>query len=272
MEQGIIVAIIGFCLLSIVVSLIFGYVFHVAEHGFVLLYNRPLFVHFYIKTKILNPNQSYILYKDFPYFNSLTDKKKTYFEHRVARFIEHYEFVGKDNFSITDEVKVLIAATSTMLTFGMRNYLYKVIDKVVVFPSSYLSTVTNEYHKGEFNPRVKAIVFSWEDFVKGFETNDDNLNLGIHEFAHVLNYHGLKSSDASAIIFSRMYKRINEEVNHPNNKEKLIQSNYFRIYAYTNQFEFLAVILEHYFETPELFKQEFPQLYKNIGFMLNHNH
>jgi len=267
---GIYLVIIIISLLAIV--LFFNFIFNVTEHNFGLLYNKPIFVHFYPKKKKLSPNESYILYKNFPYFNSLSAKKKSYFEHRVVRFIENYKFVGKEDFIITDEVKVLIAATSTMLTFGMRNYLYQVIDKVIVFPSSYLSTITNEYHKGEFNPRVKAIVFSWEDFVKGFENKDDNLNLGIHEFAHVLNYHGLKSSDASAIIFSRMFKKINEEVNHVPNKEKLIQSNYFRIYAYTNQFEFLAVILEHYFETPQEFKQEFPQLYNTISMMLNHKH
>lgn len=269
--MAVILTIIGvLCLL--IMLLFFNLIFNITEHNYGLLYNKPLFVHLYSKTRTLSPNQSYILHKQFPYFTSLTDKKKRYFEHRVARFIENYSFIGQEGFVITDEVKVLIASTSTMLTFGMRNYLYKIIDKIIVFPSSYLSTVTNEYHKGEFNPRVKAIVFSWEDFIKGFETKEDNLNLGIHEFAHVLNYHGLKSSDASAIIFSRMYKKINEQVNHPPNKERLIQSNYFRIYAYTNQFEFLAVILEHYFETPQEFEREFPELYQTISKMLNHIH
>lgn len=258
------------CLL--IILLFFNLIFNITEHNYGLLYNKPLFVHLYSRTRTLSPNQSYILHKQFPYFNSLTDKKKRYFEHRVVRFIENYEFIGKGDFTITDEVKVRIAATSTMLTFGMRNYLFTVIDKVIVFPSIYLSTVTDEYHKGEFNPRLKAIVFSWEDFVEGFDTDKDNLNLGIHEFAHVLNYHGLRGGDSSAIIFSRMYTKINKEVNHPPNRERLIQSNYFRIYAYTNQFEFLAVILEHYFETPQEFLKEFPELYKNIGMMLNHKH
>jgi MtfA peptidase len=267
----VVLIIIGFlCLL--ILLLFFNLIFNITEHNYGLVYHKPLFVHLYSKTRSLSPNQSYILHKQFPYFTSLTDKKKRYFEHRVARFIENYQFIGKEEFVITDEVKVLIAATSTMLTFGMRNYLYKIIDKIIVFPTSYLSTVTNEYHKGEFNPRVKAIVFSWEDFIKGFETKEDNLNLGIHEFAHVLNYHGLKSGDVSAIIFSRMYKKINEQVNHPPNKERLIQSNYFRIYAYTNQFEFLAVILEHYFETPHSFEKEFPELYATVSKMLNHSH
>ena len=65
---------------------------------------------------------------------------------------------------------------------------------------------------------------------------------------------------------------IQKEINFPANRDKLINSNYFRIYAYTNQFEFLAVILEHYFESPTSFKQEFPQLFNNVSKMLNHKH
>ena len=52
-------------------------------------------------------------------------------------------------------------------------------------------------------------------------------------------------------------------------RERLIESHYFRIYAFTNQFEFLAVILEHYFETPLEFEKCFPDLYKKVGLMLN---
>ena len=59
------------------------------------------------------------------------------------------------------------------------------------------------------------------------------------------------------------------EVNHAPNKHRLIDSNYFRIYAYTNQFEFISVIIEHYFETPEKFKIEFLELYSNVSKMLN---
>lgn len=66
-----------------------------------------------------------------------------------------------------------------------------------------------------------------------------------------------------------MYALINEEVNNAEFREQLIQSKYFRIYAFTNKFEFLAVILEHYFETSLEFKERFPHLYKNVSLMLN---
>jgi Mlc titration factor MtfA (ptsG expression regulator) len=260
--------------ISAIIALLLLYktLFTLTETAYGILFHKPFYIHFYFKIKKLSVNQLEYIKNQFPFYNSLSTKHQNYFEHRVAHFIEKYDFIGKENFEITDEVKVLIAATSTMLTFGMRNYLYNNIDRVIVFPCTYLSTVTGEYHKGEYNPRVRSIVFSWEDFKAGFSIPNDNLNLGIHEFSHVLHFHGLKSEDASALIFARMYSKIQKEINHPPNLDRLINSNYFRIYAYTNQFEFLSVIIEHYFETPVQFKNEFPELFRNVSKMLNHSH
>jgi len=263
--------IIAILLITILILLI-NFLWAFSEHNYGLIFNKPLFVHFYSKKRKLNANQSYVLHKNVNFYKQLSDKKKQYFEHRVATFIERYTFIGKEDFLITDEVKVLIASTSTMLTFGMRTYLFDVISTIIVYPRSYYSTVNDAYHKGEFNPRMRAIVFSWEDFIHGFQINNDNLNLGIHEFSHVLHYHGMKSEDASAVIFNRVYNQVLKQINHPPNRERLINSSYFRIYAYTNSFEFLAVIVEHYFESPQHFKEEFPELYVNVGKMLNHQH
>lgn len=246
--------------------------FTVLEEMYMHIFKKPFFIHFYPYKKQLTPNQESILRHEFPFYHSLSEKRQLYFRHRTAEFIMHHQFIGKEGFLITDQVKVLAAATSTMLTFGMRKYLFPVVNKVIIYPTAYLSSVSNEYHKGEFNPRVKAIVFSWEDFLEGFAIGNDNLNLGIHEFSHVVQYHGSKYEDSSAIIFSRMYKNITAWFDKPGMRQQLIDSDYFRVYAYTNQYEFIAVIIEHYFETPEIFQKEFPELYRKVSLMLNHQH
>ena len=124
--------------------------------------------------------QLQILNNQFEFYQKLDSKNKRYFEHRVATFIDKYPFYGKEGLIITDEMKVLIAATAIMLTFGMRNYLFNVIDKVIVFPDIYYSSMNDNYHKGEFNPLMSAIVFSWKHFLEGYEISNDNLNLGLH--------------------------------------------------------------------------------------------
>lgn len=270
--MGILFGIFALFLLLVALFLFFGFILNALEEFYAAIFKRPFYVYFYPSIKTLARDQEAVLRREFPYYNSLTDQKKAYFRHRVARFIDRYPFIGKDGFVITDQVRVLVAATSTMLTFGMRKYLFEVIDKIIIYPGRYLSSITHEYHKGEFNPRVKAVVFSWEDFRDGYETSNDNLNVGIHEFSHVLHYHGSKYQDMSAINFSRMYRKIKVDVTHTRNRQMLLDSDYFRNYAYTNQHEFLAVIIEHYFETPQQFRQKFPELYKKVSLMLNHRH
>lgn len=203
----------------ILLGLFSVFIFMITEVVYVAIFKKPLYLHFYLFKKKLHPNQQYILQNKFQFYKELDEKKQLYFSHRVAVFIEKYNFIGKEDFVITDEVKILIAATSTMLTFGMRNYIYTIIEKIIIYPKVYFSTVSEQYHKGEFNPRMKSIVFSWEDFLNGYEINNDNLNLGIHEFAHVLHHHGLKNDDISATIFATNYKKIKEEVKQLSTKE-----------------------------------------------------
>lgn len=153
----------------------------------------------------------------------------------------------------------------------MRKYLTTTFDKVVVYPSSFYSVITKKYHKGEFNPGFKMIVFSWEDFLIGNIVLNDNLNLGIHEFTHALTFHGKRSKDVSARIFYKVFEEITAFMDNENNIEIIKESNYFREYALTNKLEYVAVIMEHFFETPDDLNRKFPVLYQKIKVMLNFN-
>jgi MtfA peptidase len=268
----IILAIFTLLLVLFVVVSIIIFFFKFLEYLFGLVLVKPFYVHFYPFPKKISSNSLHFLNTKFPFYINLSDKKKTYFEHRIARFLDKYEFLGRENFVVTENVKIHIAATFIMLTFGKRKYLCDVFDKIIIYPSVYFSRIKQQYHKGEFNPNAKVVVFSWEDFQKGFDVYNDNLNLGIHEFVHVMHYQALRRSDTDSLLFSRMYIRINEDVSDSVYREQLINSNYFRIYAFTNQFEFLAVILDHYFETPLEFKNHFPNLYIKVSLMLNIEH
>lgn len=238
----------------------------------IFLFNKPLYIHLYFKQRKVSPEQERILQQEFRFYQNLTEKHQDYFQHRMACFSEKYEFIPRDGFVMNDEATTLIAATYVMLTFGMRHYLIDAFDKIIVYPEEYLSTQSQEYYKGEFNPRMKAVAFSWKDFAEGYEIDNDNLNLGIHEFSHVIHFHSLRNNDASSLAFKKHHDRLHKEVTYIPNSEKLIESDYFRIYAYTNQYEFISVITEHYFETPQEFKSKFPQLFHNVSKMLNHKH
>ena len=50
---------------------------------------------------------------------------------------------------------------------------------------------------------------------------------------------------------------------------KLAASLYFREYGLTNLQEFFSVAVENYFETPAIFKNDFPVLFEELRTMLN---
>lgn len=259
---GIFFAVLAYILLSFALRMI--------EMGYVLKYKRPLYNHFYFRLRRLNKNQKSILTSQFSFYKKLTTKEKKYFEHRVASFIKDKDFIGRDDIVINDEIKVLIASTAVMLTFGFRDFYIGIISKIVIYPSSYYSNINKAYHKGEFNPKFKALVLSWEHFVKGFDNESDNLNLGIHELTHAIHLNSMKERDVSSIIFNDSFKELstlffeNESL-----REALKASDYFRKYAFTNQFEFLAVAIENFIETPQEFRSQFPEIYNKIKQMLN---
>ncbi len=259
-------------LLAILVYIMLFYIFKMIEMGYVLKYKKPLYNHFYFSLKRLNANQITVLKAQFLFYRRLNSKEKRYFEHRVASFITDKDFIGRDNVVITDEIKVLISATAVMLTFGFRDFYIGLISKIIIYPKAFYSNTNKNYHKGEFNPKLATLVISWEDFQKGFTNNRDNINLGIHEFTHAIHINSIKERDISSTIFSDSFKELSHLLaSNETLRNDLMASDYFRKYAFTNQFEFLAVAIENFIETPNEFKLQFPEVYSKVKQMLNFN-
>jgi Mlc titration factor MtfA (ptsG expression regulator) len=234
---------------------------------------KPLFRHFYLSVKDISNTQKRILEKDFTFYNRLGVKQQKYFRHRVNKFISQVEFIGKEGAVIDDEKKTLVAATAVMLTFGYRVYAINLVDKILIYPKVFYSNIDQNYHKGHFNPGYRAIILSWEDFVHGHKIKDDNLNLGIHEFVHALHLSYLNSNntnDISAHIFKSSLEELTEYLDSAAiHKQNMKDSTYFRSYAFENDFEFTAVIIENFIETPDAFRSQFPTVYKHVKDMLN---
>src|SRR5690606_29716358 len=131
----IIILIIFFTVVAL--SFFIGIVYLQMEHFFAMIFRRPIYIHLYFFPKRLDTVHEYLLRQHSSFYMRLQPRHKRYFEHRVQRFIERYEFIGREDFVVTDEVRVRIASTYVMMTFGMRNYLTDVIDRVIVYPSVY---------------------------------------------------------------------------------------------------------------------------------------
>lgn len=249
-----------------------GFILKMVELAYVIRYRKPFYVFTPFFLKKLSSSQKEILQNEFRFYKKLSPKHKKYFEHRVASFIKNKRFVGREELEVTDSMKVLISATGVMLTFGFRDFYIQLIDHILIYPEKFYSAANDSFHKGEFNPKMKTLLLSWKGFKEGYADNTDKINLGIHEFAHAIHFNSFHKKDVSSTIFSDSLKELTALLaTEENLRTRLIESNYFRNYAYSNQYEFLAVIIESFIESPSEFRSQFPQIYDKTKQMLNFN-
>ncbi len=233
---------------------------------------KPPIRHLYLWKRKLNRTQLHVLKTQFSFYNKLCKTEKRYFEHRVATFIKRHTFEGKSGLVITNKMKVLISATGVMLTFGYRDYRVNSVHRFIIYPEVFYSRINKTHHKGEFNLGLKTIVLSWEDFLVGYDISNDNFNLGIHEYVHAMHFDfgHKKNHSVNAVIFMNTYNELRAFLDADESyKNRLVASKYLRDYAYTNQFEFVAVLIESFMETPQEFKSQFPEMYAYVKQMLN---
>jgi len=246
------------------------YLFKLFENFYGTTFNKPLFRH-YLVYKKLSGSQLKILKEEFTFYGMLSKKHQRQFQHRISNFISEKEFIGRENLQVTERMKVLISAIACMLSFGRKNYNYGLIEYILIYPKEFYSKINDAYHKGEFNPKVKALALSWKDFEIGCQIENDNMNLGIHEFMHALQLEAKHGSDGDSERFERQFQHILKLLTKPALKDKLISTRYFREYAFTNQYEFMAVMTEYFIESPQEFRTMFPNLYGHTKTMLNFN-
>ncbi len=261
--------ILGIFIIFLLIMLLY-FALRMVELSYVMRKKKPFYIHTNIFLRRLDDNKKSVLFNQFKFYNKLEPKHQRIFEHRVASFIKDKYFIGREGLEVTEEMKVLISATAVMLTFGFRDFYIGLLNRIFIYPNEFYSLAREEYHKGEFNPKLKTLVLSWKDFRKGFENYHDNINLGIHEFAHAIHLNSIKERDISSTIFSDSFKELTDLLSNKEQLRKaLITSKYFREYAYTNQFEFLAVVIETFIESPDELKSQFPEVYDKTKQMLN---
>lgn len=210
-----------------------------------------------------------ILQQSNTFYNRLHPKHKVQFEKRVHRFIRNKEFVPRYGQQIDEEVMTILAGEAIKLTFGRRRYLFPNVDRILVYPEPFSSPVNRDLHKGEFNPAQRLLAMSWPDVQEGVADETDNLNLALHEFMHCLHFEADHSNAIDAVRFKKFEQKILQRLSEEEVRGKLQETQFFRQYAYTNAYEFMAVLAEHLFESPQLFKQQLPEMYAYMLKLLN---
>ncbi len=215
-------------------------------------------------------SQSKYLDQYFPYYQQLPERSKDIFLKRVAHFVSSKNFIPRNLAQVTEEMKVLIAASAVQLTFGFSKVYLTHFTNILVYADDYYSTINRQFHKGEVNPRLKAIVLSWKSFVRG-NLEDDGVNLGLHEMAHALSLENrIMNGEYNFLngdVLAQWHKAAKREIAQLHNGTNL----FFRAYGATNLEEFFAVAVENFFERPAELQVHNAKLYELLCTLLNQN-
>lgn len=199
-----------------------------------------------------------------PWFASMTPGNQRKFRHRYNDFLRTTRFIFKDGVLKENQsmIKKIIALAAARLAFRLSRKAFDQYDRIIIYNQAYFSTINRQYHKGEVNPGMGFIIFSFEAILKGFEERE-GVNLVYHELAHALWLeHKLFSYD--------IFKDRNLDEFETLAKKEMTQSmgnteHFMRDYGYTNLSEFFAVSVENFFERPQSLKEALPDLYASLA-------
>ncbi len=198
-------------------------------------------------------NRKYIFYTSLPW------PLKLKFLRLARDQYEYFDFVSRDKIRLTRAMKAIISCAAAQLILFLPKKSLSYFKRIIVYPDYYNSLITNRRHKGEVNPGLRVIVFSWRGIAEGLHYQNDGINLLLHEFAHAL-WLEHKLTD-----YITLDEQLAEQVEKYAEKEmaKLAENedHFFRKYAFNNMEEFFAVAVENFFERPGLFQQVQPELY-----------
>ncbi|MEO6316723.1 MAG: M90 family metallopeptidase [Chitinophagaceae bacterium] len=210
--------------------------------------------------------QKQLLDKHVHFYRNLSPEEKLRFENAVHKFLLKIRITGVQT-TVEDLDTVLIAAGAIIPIFAFRNWEYKNIHEVLLYPGSF----NNEYRiAGEGRntlgmvgngPMQHVMILSKQDLRNGFINQSDKSNTAIHEFVHLVDKSDGDIDGLPEALLQHKYtlpwlKRIHEEIQQIGAGRSDIDR-----YAATNDAEFLAVAAEYFFEQPDLMQQKHPALF-----------
>ncbi|MCO4294691.1 zinc-dependent peptidase [Solitalea sp. MAHUQ-68] len=217
-----------------------------------------------VRTSIAN--LATILEQEVMFYQRLSIHQKQQFEEKVNQFLSEVTIEGV-GLNITDEDRVLVAASAVIPVFYFDSWTYKNLSNVLLYPDTFNESFQYDSDKRNIAGMVGTgfmngqMILSQRALRQGFRNNADKSNTGIHEFVHLLDKSDGETDGIPENLLAHQYtipwlKLIHEGIRDIKKGQSDIDP-----YGATNDAEFFAVAAEYFFEQPQRFQQNHPELY-----------
>ena len=208
-----------------------------------------------------------ILEQEVPFYQTLSHTDQDRFREEVLIFLREKRITGI-NTPVDDTVRVLVGASAIIPIFGFPEWEWEHIREILIYPTSFDEeyqmgpaaehTISGMVGSGSMN---RMMILSKPDLLQGFRSHPDQHNVGIHEFAHLLDKSdGLVDGVPEVALPGRAIKPWLNLVQAEMDKIRDGHSD-INPYGLTNEAEFFAVAAEYFFENPVRMRQQHPELY-----------
>lgn len=230
-----------------------------------------------LRNKPFPPSWLAILEARLPVYAFLSQEEQSRLQQLIKLFIAGKAFYGCGGLTMTDEIRVTIAAEACLLLLNKTSSVYPKLTAVLVYPAAFRvardrlqadGTVSMGNHNllGESwdNGRV---ILSWDDVEKGVSDFSDGHNVVLHEFAHQLDAESGSTNGAPPLrrnSYQSWAKVFSENFEDLGARSFERHNTVIDAYGATNPAEFFAVATETFFEKPHQLFNKRPELYEEL--------
>jgi Mlc titration factor MtfA (ptsG expression regulator) len=197
----------------------------------------------------------------YDHFDRLPDDLRRRFEDDLRIFLVEKRITGVET-EVTDELRLLVAASAVTLSAGWPEYEWDQLTEVLLYPQEFDRDWSFEGRElaGQAHP-WGTVILSVPSLLESFDDPDDAFHVGIHEFAHLLDV-DRKHFDGIPVGLhgerAREWVAVAEKERERLRKGKSVLDPY----GEEDPVEFLAVAVEAFFEAPLAMRQRHREMYE----------
>jgi len=197
-------------------------------------------------------------------YRKLPEPEKLKLEELMPDFIGNVDFVPQGYPEITEKMRICVATEACILILGRSFEDYRHLQTVELWnsnPDGKYDTI------GDAN-RIR-VRLNWEETLKTVANPEDNFNIIIHEFAHVID--NADDGDAQSIPLPANSKERKEWEELARREQRAIKrsrwdvdKHLIREYGAENKAEFFTCATEAFFEKSMELQRDHPEIYETL--------
>src|SRR5438128_6727496 len=196
----------------------------------------------------------------------------------AQRFVAEKHFEGCGGVTVTEEMKVTIAAVACLLLLHLEGPCYPTLRTVLIYPHAFVpKRAAGASRTGELmRPAVPVVgqswglgvvIVAWDEVVGGARDATDGHNVVLHEFAHQLDGEDGVGDGVPLLATGGLRtgaRVLGEEDERLRDDSAAQRLSALDPYGPTSKAEFVAVATESFFERPLQLEREHPELYAEL--------